>query len=70
MQIVTNNCPPLCEHCKQEMDRIKRPALIKLITLGLPFKRYKCYCCNSKSYVFYAGDTVKKQGYYHHNSLE
>jgi hypothetical protein len=44
---------PQCKHCKQAFDdRVKRAAWVKTFLFWLPVKRYVCYKCNKKTYVF------------------
>ncbi|SDE28805.1 hypothetical protein SAMN05216464_105106 [Mucilaginibacter pineti] len=45
---------PLCPKCKTELDnRISRGFLVKNVLFFLPLKRYICYKCQRKRYVFH-----------------
>lgn len=44
---------PLCPKCKTELDnRVPRGFFVKHILFFLPLKRYVCYKCQRKRYVF------------------
>jgi len=59
--IMVNTGPlPLCKKCKAPFDeRIKRHRLVRLFLFFLPLRRYHCWSCNSKQYVW--DKTSKKQ---------
>ena len=43
-----------CKKCHRGVldSRVKRPLLIKVTVFWLPIKRYKCNCCDKKTYLF------------------
>lgn len=45
----------LCPKCKKAIlfERVPRSILIKGLLFFLPLRRYKCYGCNKKPYIFY-----------------
>ncbi|MDN5287567.1 MAG: hypothetical protein JWR38_3841 [Mucilaginibacter sp.] len=45
---------PLCPRCKTELDnRVPRGFFVKNMLFFLPLKRYLCYKCQRKRYIFY-----------------
>jgi hypothetical protein len=44
---------PLCVKCKTPLDgRVPRGSFVKKFLFWLPIKRYVCFTCNRKRYVF------------------
>lgn len=39
-----------CRRCRNNIDRIPRGGLVKLLFFWLPLKKYVCYRCHRKSY--------------------
>lgn len=41
-----------CTGCKsKDLERIKRPALIKFLSFGAPIKHYQCSKCRKTCYI-------------------
>lgn len=44
---------PVCKKCKEKLDqRVPRGILVKKLFFWLPLKRYMCFKCNKKVYVW------------------
>lgn len=44
---------PVCPKCKKRMeDRVPRGSIVKTFLFWLPLKRYRCYNCGRKNYIF------------------
>jgi len=56
--MVNTQSLPLCKKCNAPFDeRIKRHRAVKFFFFFLPLKRYHCWSCNSRQYVW---DKTKK----------